>query len=96
MQLLGYRLPTLSPPGAEVEDVDENWQSFRTGDLCATETSRTAIPARAFDDLVAGLDEPDPAPCLEAAVRRSRHAPRITGPVSTLRADEGQGDRCLE
>jgi hypothetical protein len=79
MQPLSRHLPTLSPPGAEVDDVDENWQSFRTGDLCATETSTTAVSARAFDDLVAGLDEPDPAPRLEAAVSRSRHAPRITG-----------------
>jgi hypothetical protein len=79
MQPLRRHLPTLNPPGAEVDDVDENWQSFRTGDLRATEISRTAIPARAFDDLVAGLDEPDPAQRLEAAVRRSRHAPRITG-----------------
>jgi hypothetical protein len=70
-------------------------QSVRTGDLCATETSTTAVPAHAFDDLVAGLDEPDPAPRLEVAADRRRRSSRITGPV-TLRADEGQGDRYLE
>lgn len=87
---------TLAPFDAEVDDVDENRQSLLTGDLCATEISTTAIPARAFDDLVAGLDEPDPAPRLEVAADRRRRASRIIGQVSTLRPDEGHGDRCLE
>lgn len=76
--------------------MDENRQSLQMGDLCATGLSTTSIPARAFDDLVAGLDEPDPALRLEVAADRRRRASRITGPVSTLRPDEGHGDRYLE
>jgi uncharacterized protein (DUF1778 family) len=37
----------------------------------------TALPAELFDRLVAGLDDPDPAPGLAAAAKRARKQPRI-------------------
>lgn len=42
-----------------------------------TEVRVTLVPSALFDQLLARIDEPDPAPGLAAAVQRSRQRPRI-------------------
>jgi uncharacterized protein (DUF1778 family) len=40
-------------------------------------TSTTVVPADYFDELLATIDQPDPAPRLQEAVRRARRSGRI-------------------
>lgn len=47
----------------------------RADEVIALATT-TVVPADYFDDLLAALDEPDPAPRLAKAAKRSRRAPR--------------------
>ena len=54
--------------GAAVERADE---------VIAAATT-TVTPADFFDDLLAALDDPEPAPQLTKAVKRSRRASRIS------------------
>lgn len=41
------------------------------------QTSTTVVPADYFDELLATIDEPEPAPRLREAVRRARRSGRI-------------------
>jgi uncharacterized protein (DUF1778 family) len=51
----------------------------RAASAAGTAASATAVPADHFDDLLAVLDEPDAAPGLSKAVKRSRRISRIAG-----------------
>lgn len=48
----------------------------RAEEIIAAATT-TVVPADYFDGLLAALDEPEPAPLLAKAARRSRRAARI-------------------
>lgn len=50
----------------------------RADEVIATASS-TRASSTFFDDLVAALDAPDPAPRLSAAAERARRTPRIKG-----------------
>lgn len=47
-------------------------------DVVIAEATTTVVPADYFDDLVAALDDAEPAPRLAKAAQRARRTPRIT------------------
>jgi len=49
----------------------------RADEIIAAATT-TVVPADYFDSLLAALDEPEPAPQLTKAAKRSRRSPRVT------------------